>query len=147
MVRRPYLVTANNKKEPNSLQTLQIRIIFNSHLGKKSSNTGTQSFFFFFQENQLLCEENLSWSYLCSTLALSHHSWYFLWFPTAFTLCCCTNTSKRGNAVMPTGIHLLGGRAWSIGARLGKFCTTTVPQSEARNQSQLVRHCFLSAQA
>lgn len=92
----------------------------------------------FFQENHLLHEGNLSWSYLCPTLALSHHLWCLLWFPIAFTLCYHTNTSKRGHAAGPTGIHPLGGRAWSKGARLGKFCTIIVPQSEATNQPKLL---------
>lgn len=39
VVERPYLVTANNEKETSSLQTLQIRIIFHSHLEEKSRNT------------------------------------------------------------------------------------------------------------
>lgn len=139
MVDRPHHLTAS------SLQALQVRIIVNSHPGEKSRNTGTQSRCF--QENHILHEENLSWSSLCSTLALSHYLWHLLWFPIAFILCCCTNTSKRGNAAVPTGIHPLGGRGWSKGARLGKFCTTTVSPSEATDQSQPVSHCFLSVQA
>lgn len=41
----------------------------------------------------------------------------------------------------------LGRQGLEQRSKAGKFCTTTVSPSEAANQSQLVRHCFLSAQA
>lgn len=131
-------------KSPVPWKIFLIRIIFNSHLEEKSRNTGIQSRFFSGEPASTWEESELELSLLHSGIILSlmalslvSHCFHplLLYQHIQKRQCSCASWD-----------HPLGGRAWSKGARLGKFCTTTVPQSEGTNQSQLVTRCFFSAQ-